>query len=142
MGRSILDIERGHIRLGSCHLCVAADKFIGASLTQYLRAVGTREMNAIQSLGPPKQIAMFCGPELYQPDNGNMLTTLSQYQRIIDVLVPKDSTTTNQHLWRNDRYEDKLFVDPNNYGKIMGVIDWQSCHISPFFRPQSQSSLP
>jgi len=65
---------------------------------------------------------MFCGPEFYQPDNENMLTALSQYQRIIDGLVPKDSTTTNQNLWGNDRHEDKLFVDQIITGKLRVLL--------------------
>lgn len=39
--------------------------FVGASLTQYLQAIGTREMKAIQSLKLPKQIALLYGPKLY-----------------------------------------------------------------------------
>ncbi|OQE01958.1 hypothetical protein PENSOL_c003G07293 [Penicillium solitum] len=49
------------------------------SLTQYLQAIGTREMKAIQSLKPPKQIALFCGPKLYQPHAENTLIALASY---------------------------------------------------------------
>ncbi|KAG0160882.1 hypothetical protein PDIDSM_8414 [Penicillium digitatum] len=66
-----------------------------ATLTQYLHAVGTREMKASRSLKPPKQIALFCGPKLYQPDVEKKPTALSLYQKIIDALAPKDTSITN-----------------------------------------------
>lgn len=68
-GRSILDIERGPCML-ELHkfFCATTDNSVGASLTEYLQAVGTREMKATQTLKPPKHIALFCGPKLYQPD--------------------------------------------------------------------------
>lgn len=43
----------------------AADQAIGASQTQYLQAVGMREMKSIRSLKPPKQITLFCSLKLY-----------------------------------------------------------------------------
>ncbi|KAJ5941879.1 phosphotransferase enzyme family protein [Penicillium verrucosum] len=116
-GRSSLDIERGP----------------WVSLTQYLQAVGTREIKAIQYLKPPKQIALFCGPKLYQPNAEKKLAALSWYQKIVDALIPKDTSITNSCLWHNDLHDDNIFVDPHNPGKITGIIDWQSCHISPLF---------
>ncbi|KAF2241906.1 phosphotransferase enzyme family protein [Trematosphaeria pertusa] len=116
-GRSILDIERGP----------------WASLTQYLQAVGTREMKAIQSIKPPKQIALFCGPKLYRPDREKKLTALAWYRQIVDALIPKETGITNPCLWHNDLHDDNIFVDPHNPEKITGIIDWQSCHVSPLF---------
>lgn len=112
-----------------CH----ADVLTGASLTQYLRAVGVREANAIRSLKLPKQNALFCGPELYVPDSEKKLIALARYQQIVDTLIPKDTTITTPYLWHNDLHDDNIFVDPNNPEKITGIIDWQSCHISPLF---------
>lgn len=60
-------------------LLAGANEFVGPSLTQYLQAIGTREMKAIQSLKPPKQIALFCGPKLYQPHAENTLIALASY---------------------------------------------------------------
>ncbi|KAH9864621.1 hypothetical protein J1614_010556 [Plenodomus biglobosus] len=116
-GRSNLDIERGP----------------WASLMQYLQAVATRETHAVHSLKPPKQIALFCGPKLYRPNREKKLTALAWYRQIIDALIPKDTTTTQSHLWHDDLHHDNIFVDPQNPEKIMGIIDWQSCHISPLF---------
>ncbi|PYI14738.1 hypothetical protein BO99DRAFT_484989 [Aspergillus violaceofuscus CBS 115571] len=91
--------------------------FTGASLTQYLQAVGTREMKAIQSLEPPKTIVLFCGPKLYRPDTQKKLTALAWYQHIVDALIPKDAAITRPCLWHNDLHDDNVF----------------SCHISPLF---------
>ncbi|GES59328.1 phosphotransferase enzyme family protein [Aspergillus terreus] len=115
--RSSLDIERGP----------------WPSLKQYLRAVCVREANAIQSLKLPKQIALFCGPKLYVPDSEKKLTALTWYQQIVDALIPKDAAITAPYLWHNDLHDNNIFVDPNNPEKITGIIDWQSCHISPLF---------
>ncbi|KAL2385017.1 hypothetical protein RJZ90_001633 [Blastomyces dermatitidis] len=103
-GRSVLDIERGPY----------AYKFVGASLMQYLQVVATRETKAIQSLKPPKQIALFCGPKLYRPDKEKKLTALAWYRQIIDALIPKDAAITNLRLWHNDLHDDNIFVDPHN----------------------------
>lgn len=123
----------GHVRRCSYLLRAAANKPTGASLMQYLRAVGTREMKAVQSLTPPKQIALFCGPKFYRPDKGKKITALAWYQQIVEALIPKDTAITRPYLWHNDLHDDNVFVDPDNPEKITGIIDWQSCHISPLF---------
>ncbi|KAF1916462.1 phosphotransferase enzyme family protein [Ampelomyces quisqualis] len=115
--RSILDTERGP----------------WASLTQFLQAVGTRETNAVLSLKSQKQIALFCGPKLYRPDREKKLTGLAWYQQVIDALIPKGTMINNSYLWHNDLHQDNIFVDPPTPEKITGIIDWQSCHISPLF---------
>ncbi|KAJ5571061.1 phosphotransferase enzyme family protein [Penicillium sp. DV-2018c] len=92
-----------------------------------------RETKAIQSLKPPKQIALFCGPKLYRPDKEKKNIALTWYRQIVDALIPKDTAITNPRLWHNDLHDDNIFVDPHNPGKITGIIDWQSCHISPLF---------
>ncbi|CAG7982710.1 unnamed protein product [Penicillium nalgiovense] len=116
-GRSVLDIERGP----------------WASLTQYLQAAGAREIKAIQSLKAPKQIALFCGPKLYQPDAAKKLTALAWYQKIVDALIPKDTSVTSPCFWHDDLHGDNIFVDPHNPERTTGIIDWRSCHISPPF---------
>lgn len=125
--------RKGHVRRRSYLLRTSADKLVGASITQYLQAVGTRETKAIQSLKPPKQIALFCGPKLYRPDKEKKITALTWYRQIVDALIPKDTAITRPCLWHNDLHDDNVFVDPNNPEKITGIIDWQSCHISPLF---------
>jgi hypothetical protein len=82
--------REGHVRRGSYYRCAAADRFTGSSLTQYLQAVGMREAKAIQSLKPPKQIVLFCGPKLYRPDTEKKMTALAWYRQIVDALIPID----------------------------------------------------
>jgi hypothetical protein len=89
-------------------------------------------MKATQTLKPPKQIALFCGPKLYRPDTEKKLTALAWYRQIVNSLIPKD-TITNPCLWHNDLHDDNIFVDPHNPEKITGIIDWQSCNIAPLF---------
>lgn len=110
-----------------------ANKFAGASLTQHLQTVRTREVKAIQSLKPPKQIALFCGPKLYRPDKEKKTTALEWYQQVVDALIPQDTAITRPCLWHNDLHDDNVFVDPRDPEKISGIIDWQSCPISPLF---------
>ncbi|KAB8254400.1 phosphotransferase enzyme family protein [Aspergillus pseudonomiae] len=89
-----------------------------ASLAQYLQAVGTREMRA---------------NPLYRPDTEKKITALACYRQVVDALIPKDTAITCPCLWHNDLHDDNVFVDPHNPEKITGIIDWQSCHISPLF---------
>ncbi|KAL2836127.1 hypothetical protein BJX68DRAFT_260019 [Aspergillus pseudodeflectus] len=60
---------------------------------------------------------------LYQPDTEKKLTALAWYLQIVDALIPKDIAITRPCLWHNDLPDDN----------ITGIIDWQSCHISPLF---------
>lgn len=126
--------RKGHVRRGSYYLSPAADQFAGASITQFLQAIWTREMKAIKTLKLPKQIALFCGPKLYRPDTEKKITALAWYRHIVDVLIPKKKTAlTTPCLWHNDLDDDNVFVDAHNPKKITGIIDWQCCHISPLF---------
>jgi hypothetical protein len=122
-----------HVRRGSYCLRAAADKFLGTSLTQYVQAVRAREMEAVHFLKPPNQTALFCGPKLYRPDTEKKLAALACYLQIIDALIPKDTATKKPCLWHNDLHDDNIFVDPHNPETITGIIDWQSCHVSPLF---------
>ncbi|KAL5342729.1 kinase-like domain-containing protein [Aspergillus crustosus] len=123
-GRDWIDAKRSGL---------AVDRGPWPSPSQYLRAVCQRETSAIQSLTPPKQIALFCGPKLYQPDAQKKLEPLRRYQQIVEFLTPKDAGIANPRLWHNDLHGSNIFVDPQNPEKITGIIDWQSCHISPLF---------
>jgi hypothetical protein len=122
-----------YVRLRIIFVQSLISKFAGASLTQYLQAVGTRETKAIQSLEPPKQIALFCGPKLYRPNTEKKITGLAWYRQVVDALIPTDTAITSPRLWHNDLHDDNIFVDPSNPETITGIIDWQSSHISPLF---------
>ncbi|KAF2683513.1 hypothetical protein K458DRAFT_478381 [Lentithecium fluviatile CBS 122367] len=109
------------------------DKRPWVSFTQYLQTTGAREAKTVQTSRLTKQIALFCGPSLYQPDPEKKLTAFACYRQIVDALDPKDAAITNPYLWHNDLHDDNIFADPQNPGKITGIIDWQSCHVSPLF---------
>lgn len=114
--------------------CAASDQYqTGASPKDYLWAVGTREQKAVQCLKPAKQIALFCGPKLYEPDIGKKLDALACYQQVVSSLIPNDTTVVNPYLWHDALHDDNIFVDPAKPENITGIIDWQSCHISPLF---------
>ena len=106
-----------------------------------MRDIGRREEAAVRSLSPPKQIAMFCGPGLYQPSSERKLVALDFYQRLVDFLMPDDQSIRMPHLWHNDLHGENIFVDPKDPGKITGIIDWQSCHISPLFSHNSDPAF-
>ncbi|KAI9374712.1 hypothetical protein BJX61DRAFT_532163 [Aspergillus egyptiacus] len=55
------------------------------------------------------------------------------YGKVVNALIPTDPAITRPCLWHNDLHDDSIYVDPHNPGKITGIIDWQSCHISPLF---------
>lgn len=55
------------------------------------------------------------------------------YQEVIGAIIPDDPTITSPRLWHDDLHDDNIFVDPHNPERITGIIDWQSCHISPLF---------
>ncbi|GKZ16647.1 hypothetical protein AbraCBS73388_000229 [Aspergillus brasiliensis] len=116
-GRSHLEISRGP----------------WSSIQQFLQAIAARETKAIQTLNPPKQLALFCGPKLYQPNPEHKLTALSHYLQLLEALTPKDTIITNPYLWHNDLHDDNIFIDQQNPDSITSIIDWQSCHISPLF---------
>ncbi|KAI1966051.1 hypothetical protein LOZ58_000952 [Ophidiomyces ophidiicola] len=80
-----------------------------------------------------RERALFCGPRLYQLDIRKKQTALARYQQIVDDLIPKDTRITNPYLWHNDLNSGNIYVDPDNPENITGIIDWQSCHISPLF---------
>ena len=114
--------------------CAATDRFIGTSAAQYLQAVGAREIKATQSLKPPKQLALFCGPKLYQPDAERKLTALAWYQQMINAFTAmKGTAITNPYLWHNDLHDENIYVNPHDPGEITDIIHWQACHISPLF---------
>lgn len=46
--------------------------------------------------------------------------------------MPKNTAITKPYLW-HDLHGENIFVDPHNPQRITGIIDWQSCHISPLF---------
>lgn len=69
----------------------------------------------------------------YRPNLEKKITALAWYQEVVGALIPKDTSITRPCLWHNDLHGDNIFVDPHSPGRIIGIIDWHSCHISPLF---------
>lgn len=63
-------LRKGHVchNLYYYHAPYFTKKNTGTSLTQYLQAIRTRGLKAVENIKLPKQIALFCAPKLYQPD--------------------------------------------------------------------------
>ncbi|KAL3484151.1 hypothetical protein BJX62DRAFT_244210 [Aspergillus germanicus] len=58
---------------------------------------------------------------------------IAWYGQILDAIIPTDPAITRPSLWHNDLHDDNIFIDLNNTETITGIIDWQSCHVSPLF---------
>ena len=125
-------LTRDHVRC-SKDLYTIAEEMKGTTSEQYLRAIGKREETAIHSLTPQKQMALFYGPGLYRPSSETKFTALRFYQQLVNHLIPDESPLAISHIWHDDLHDENIFVDAENPQKITGIIDWQSCHISPLF---------
>ncbi|KAI3120539.1 hypothetical protein CBS147326_9423 [Penicillium roqueforti] len=130
-GKVVKDSELARLQAGIG--VMQADQTWTSRRGHHLQAVGTREVKATQSLEPPKPIALFCGPKLYRPDTEKKITALAWYRQVVGALIPKNTAITRPCLWHDDLHDDNVFVDPDNPAEITGIIDWQSCHISPLF---------
>ena len=84
---------------------------------------------------------IFCGPKLYQPDPQEQVRALDQYQHILSALFPENNVICGPYLWHDDLHDNNIFVEPSNPGKITAIIDWQSCHISPLFNHNVDSTF-
>ncbi|PGG95580.1 hypothetical protein AJ79_09970 [Helicocarpus griseus UAMH5409] len=58
---------------------------------------------------------------------------LNGYLQIAPYLLPKTQDLHAFVIWHNDLHTDNIFVDLNDPVKIVGIIDWQSMHLSPLF---------
>ncbi|OAL71125.1 hypothetical protein A7D00_4788 [Trichophyton violaceum] len=110
-------------------LLTASRDFIETVLT------GSRasRTNSFRLLKPPKQIALFCGPRLYQPNSETKLAALTHYQQIIDALCRVRVLSSYHTSGMMICMTIIFFVNPSNPEEITGIIDWQSCHISPLY---------
>lgn len=44
-------------------------------------------------------------------------------------------------MWHGDLHANNIFVNPENPTEIVGIIDWQSVHLSPFFLQAGHPAL-
>lgn len=104
------------------------------SATEYSIASALREIACIRKFSKfPRPRGMYYGPGQYQPSAGKKLAVLNDYLKVAPYLLPKNKGIHRSVLWHSDLHTDNIFVDPNDPVKIVGIIDWQSVHLSPLF---------
>ncbi|KAK2750684.1 hypothetical protein FQN57_002757 [Myotisia sp. PD_48] len=69
----------------------------------------------------------------YQPTAEKKINVLHNYIKMAPYMLPKDENLHASVMWHNDLHTDNIFVDPADPVKIVGIIDWQSTHLSPLF---------
>ena len=53
--------------------------------------------------------------------------------QVAPYLLPKKESFRASIMWHSDLHANNIFVDPERPTKIVGIIDWQSVHLSPLF---------
>lgn len=81
----------------------------------------------------PTQLTMICGPRLYQPTPSNKETALTDFKKVLDMLLPTNAAISTPYLWHNDLHAENIFVDEAEPTTITGIIDWQSARIAPLY---------
>ncbi|KAG6219884.1 hypothetical protein E4U47_007007 [Claviceps purpurea] len=116
MGRCGIDFDRGPWN----------------SLEEYHAAIGHRELACVQHLPSlqPSPLTLR-GPGLYQPTREKKIAALETYLKLLEYVLPADRSLGSSHLWHDALHAGNIFVDPDNPGQIVGIIDWQSTGVSP-----------
>ncbi len=76
---------------------------------------------------------MLCGPGTYQPTREKKLKALQYYSSLIRYLLPADESISTPSLWHADLHTGNIFVNPNDYTEVVGIIDWQATEVAPLF---------
>lgn len=106
----------------------------GKSAEDYAADAARREIACIEKFSSfPRPQGMHYGPGQYQPSAEKKLSVLHDYLKISPYALPKNRHLHASVMWHSDLHSDNIFVDPNDPTKIVGIIDWQSVHLSPFF---------
>lgn len=74
---------------------------------------------------------LFYGPGQYRPTPDSKLSALSKYLKVAKHLLPKNESLRASIMWHGDLHVNNIFVNPENPTEIVGIIDWQSVHLSP-----------
>ncbi|KAK2777918.1 Phosphotransferase enzyme [Onygenales sp. PD_12] len=113
---------------------VAIDRGPWESVLDYAIASARREIACIEKFPKfPRPQGMHGGPRQFQPSAARKLAALNDYLQIAPYLLPKNQNLHASVLWHSDLHTDNIFVDPSDPVKIIGIIDWQSVHLSPLF---------
>ena len=141
-GRELVDNEKANVSFdrGPCKTCLVVDvpvvdaQFIGNTLEAYLLAIGDRERTCIESIARlPKSPIMLCGPGTYQPVKDKKLKALQCYSSLTRYLLPAEELISTPSLWHSDLHTGNIFVNPNDYTEVVGLIDWQATELAPLF---------
>lgn len=112
------------------------------SVEEYVVASAKREMACLSKFTSfPHPQGLYYGPEQYKPTVEQKLSVIHDYLKVFPYLLPKNRELCSSVLWHSDLHTDNIFVDPNDPAKIIGVIDWQSTHLSPLFLQARTPSL-
>jgi hypothetical protein len=141
-GREFVDDGKADIGFdrGPCETRPKSDALVsdahclGNTLETYLSAIGDRERTCIKRIARlPKSPIMLCGPGTYQPTREKKLKALQYYSSLIRYLLPTDESILTPSLWHSDLHTGNIFVNPNNYTEVVGIIDWQATELAPLF---------
>ncbi|KAF3479937.1 uncharacterized protein GIQ15_06913 [Arthroderma uncinatum] len=105
-----------------------------STLTEYLTAIGVREMTCVKQLPslPKSSIALY-GPGTYQPTRGRKTRAIECYLAMVKLLCPVDRSIASPCIWHGDLHVENIFVNPEYPTRIVGIIDWQSTQVAPLF---------
>jgi hypothetical protein len=79
----------------------------------------------------PKSPLTLPGP--YIPTRERKLAVLDTYSKLVEYLVPTDSSIATSNIWHDDLYGENIIVNPLKPTEIVGIIDWQSVALTPLF---------
>lgn len=109
-------------------------RLLGASVEDYLAAIGNREITCVKTLPRlPKSPLTLRGPGTYVTSKEKKLKALESYLTIAQYLLPIDRSIASSCLWHPDLHQENIFVNPENPREIVAIIDWQSTEVAPLF---------
>ncbi|KAE8378139.1 hypothetical protein BDV26DRAFT_304564 [Aspergillus bertholletiae] len=124
--RSFFDIARGELDI---------ERGPWSTITEFMRAIAQREF-ATAKAGlrcPLMPEGLFSGPRQYQPRLIKKLSALKNYLKVAPHVLPENTATHATVLWHGDLHSQNTFVDPEDPGRILGIIDWQFVSACPLF---------
>ncbi|PWY66750.1 phosphotransferase enzyme family protein [Aspergillus heteromorphus CBS 117.55] len=124
--RSFFDFRRGELDI---------DCGPWSTVTEFMTAIARREIATAKSglRYPLMPEGLFYGPRQYQPSLSKKLTALENYLKVAPHVLPENKATHASVLWHGDLHSHNIFVDPEDPGRIVGIIDWQSVSACPLF---------